>query len=201
MKSISRHAIIIMSAGIAVSAFSAPEIRAGIGYVTTIEVTDSSGGSLFFVDEGTFYDELSPAISLLWNFRGVSIGPTLRYSYASELFADFQKTTLRGFSAGAEFIYNYEMDDSGDCLFPMLISGERRWTRLEFETEHKTYEIEGFGWEMRAMLGLERVFWRRYSAGILIGQGLAWEDLSNETVRPKLKTNGWRFEIFFRARP
>ncbi len=179
-----------------------PEIKAGFGYVTTIEVTEPYSGSPLFVDEGIFYDEISPGISLLWRFNSFSIGPTFRYYHAREFFADFQETTLSGFAAGAEFIYNYKMTETGEWLFPMSLACKHRWIQLTYETEHKAYEIDGFGWGMRAMLGVERVFADRYSVGILVGRGLLVDKLSDDgiSVHPDLMMNGWRFEIFLRTK-
>ncbi|MCK5833545.1 hypothetical protein KAH81_07740 [bacterium] len=172
------------------------EIMPTLGYLTMINVTEPSGGSPLFIDEGILYDEFSPSLSLLVRTHGFSLGANIAYSHSSDLFGDFQMTDIESRSLGLVTIYNYEMSDSGKWLFPMKLSASYRWMTLE----HNGLKITGTAYEVAFKMGLERALSKRASFAFLIGRGFVWDELSNDDfmVHPDLEFDCWRFEFYSR---
>ncbi len=180
--------------------FEGVEIGAGIGYTTTLTITEPSGGSPALADEGVLYDLLSPSIYIAARIKPISIGLIGAYQFADGIFGIGQDTDFKSFSLGLKTVYNFEATDSAEWLIPIEASFNRRWMQIDYQTPGRTVEVEGDGYEAAASFGFERVFPRGHSLGFSIGRAFIWSEFVNEefAVHPKADIDGWRFTMFTR---
>ncbi len=194
-----KHSIPILF--ITASLVAGPQIGVDIGWSPTADIEDSiSGGTYYFQETGTFYDIITPELHLLWSFGEVSLGGALGLMLANNPFASYQPTSLRGISIGGKFIYNYEMHESGDWLFPIMVDGRWYSTEIKYKPNAGDFIFGGDGWGLRVSCGVERVWDQRYSFGLVMGWGIsrASFDGSEYGITPSMCADGWRFALMGR---
>jgi len=182
---------------------SHPEIKIGFGYTTTIDVTDTTVDSPLLIEEGIFYDEISPEFSVLWNFGTISAGPRFGYYWSRDIFGTAQETTISSFLYGGEIIYNFVMTETGEWLFPIILNGGYQDINLCYRPSTGTYNIDGNGLNVELLFGVERLWDNGLSFGFVLGRrlsGASFEDSSLE-IAPRVQPDGWRFEFLLRFRP
>ncbi len=183
--------------------FASPQLKLGLGWAPTIEIFDSTGGSPVFAESGTFFDEFSPELSLLWDFGPVSLGARACYFWSREIFPANQPTNISGVILGGEFIYNYVMDENGNWLFPIAASGGWQKNSISYRPETSRFDFFGEGWGIGLYFGVERVWQQRYSLGFLIGRKFSRADIDGGEygIAPKIDSDGWRFVLISRFTP
>lgn len=177
-----------------------PEVGAAIGWGPTAEITDSTGGSPAFVESGEFFDLFTPHFDLMWDFGAVSLGGRAGLLYASDIFGDSQRTRLTAWSARGVFVYNYEMNEAGDWLFPISLSLGHLWRRVDYEAGTGDYRISGEGACGGFAFGVEHFAESGYSLGFSIGRDFRADHLdgSEYGIEPAISLSGWRFKLFGR---
>ncbi len=171
-----------------------------INWAPTVAITDFGDGSAYFEETGTFYDEISPQLSLLWDFKTVSFGGLCRINIASDAFVTGQPTKLIGLSVGGVFIYNYVMHEGGDWLFPMILDGGWQTYRISYRPSIGDFVFDGQGWNLRASFGVERVWSRKYSIGLTMGRRFSRAEFRGDEygISPCMDGDGWFFAVIGR---
>jgi len=185
---------------IATSVFAGPQLMLGFGYAPTIDVSDSTDGSPVFQESGTFYDEFSPELSLLWDFGSVSLGVKTAFLFASDAFTTGQPTRFTAFSIGGEFVYNYVMHEGGDWLSPIILDGGWQSAKLCYKPNNSDIELTGEGWNMQFSFGVERVWDRRASLAFIVGHRFSRAEIdgSEYGIEPHLDGDDWHFALISR---
>ncbi|RKZ30110.1 hypothetical protein DRQ36_06590 [bacterium] len=182
--------------------FAGPELKYGMGWSPKIGVEYPSEYA-YFPESETLYDEFSPELSILWDFGSISIGPRMAFLTARENFTGGNYNSMTTWLFGGEFIYNFEMNETGEWLFPIILSTSFADIKYTHKSALANVDFDGTGWSIGFMLGVERFWENRLSLGFILGGRMLKTELSNPNwdIPPKIAGSSWRFEVFGRWRP